>query len=45
MKLADSIYENALEHKDRLCGLMARVPGTDTEVSGSIPCATRYAEK
>jgi hypothetical protein len=27
-----------------LCGLMARVPAADTEVSGSIPGAVRFSE-
>ena len=30
--------------KDRLCGLVVRVSATDTEVSGSIPGATRFSE-
>ena len=29
---------------DRLCGLVVRVLATDTEVSGSIPGATRFSE-
>ena len=29
---------------DRLCGLVVRVSGLDTEVSGSIPGATRFSE-
>jgi hypothetical protein len=27
MKLTDSMYENALKHDDRLCGIAVRVPG------------------
>jgi hypothetical protein len=29
----------------RLCGLVVRVLGTDPEVPGSIPSATRFSEK
>jgi hypothetical protein len=30
---------------DRLCGLVVRVPGYRSRVSGSIPGATRFPEK
>jgi hypothetical protein len=40
-----AVSENISNSKDRLCGLVVRVPGYISRGRGSIPGATRFSEK
>jgi hypothetical protein len=39
------VYNEYHHWKDRLCGLVVRVPGYRSRRPGSIPCAARFSEK
>jgi hypothetical protein len=41
---ANTILKYYLERNDRLCGLLARVPGYLSRGPGSIPGATRFSD-